>query len=291
MATKHSSHPVALCITASILATCGAQAAESSVNANSPTTAGALSKTTEANTSESWQKPAWVTDLSLGAKESYDDNVLGVSGDGLKPEASWITTISPKVGFNFAPLLGNQKTLQTLSLSYTPDFNFYHDDPSQSYNAHKLGDSINAHNLITYYGEARLTATLTTRQTVTFNYKQWQWVSSTGKVPYFDSTYGLTYHRSTTKPLGVDLGGKILESDYTSGNAITPSGQNSSLRDDLEYSVSIGATYAFTPHFSASLAYTYDIGANGLDNLPASLAPAYREFDHQLVSLGMQYKF
>jgi hypothetical protein len=64
-----------------------------------------------------------VTDLALGARESYDDNVLLVSGNGMAPKSSWVTTVSPKVGFNFAPLVGDQKTLQTLSLSYAPDFN------------------------------------------------------------------------------------------------------------------------------------------------------------------------
>jgi opacity protein-like surface antigen len=449
--------------------------------------AGLLSKTYGADASAvgsgsaSWQKPAWLTDLSLGVKESYDDNLLLVSGNGLAPQSSWVTTVSPKIGFNFAPLLGNQKTLQTLSLSYAPDFNIYENAPSQNYDAHKIGDTIKGqagdfsfsldnaflyndgnhqapiyaqnqiagaganqfdqyrnnyahqvprerlaqtqdratvlfqydwdkfsvrpvaslldYNLMTdwhntkkspwmgyqnyvdrydvnggvdlgykltpklaatlgyrygsqyqqqfptaitsdnhysssdyqrvllglegkpwnwlnvklaggpdfrsynslapvndlhpvkYYGEAVLTATLTPSQTVTFNYKQWQWVSSTGKVPYFDSTFALAYHWNTTKKLGLDLGGKILEGDYTSGNEVNPGGQNSSLRDDREYEISAGVTYAFTTSFSANLAYTYDLGDSAMNNLPASLGPAYRDFEHQVVSLGLQYKF
>jgi hypothetical protein len=453
--------------------------------------AGLLSKTHGAETpavdsgSAAWQKPVWLTDLSLGAKESYDDNVLLVSGHGLAPQSSWVSTVSPKVGFNFAPLLGNQKTLQTLSLIYSPDFNIYHDAPSQSYDAHKIGDTIkgkagdfsfsldnafldndgnqqapiyalnqgaaaagqydkyrstfaqsvprerlaqiqdraaallqydwdkffirpvaallyydlqtdwhntgaapwkgyqnyvdrydvnggadlgykltptlaatlgyrygsqyqqqlpgtidadnhyassdyqrvllglegkpwswlnvklaggpdfrsynslapvNDHNPVKYYGEAVLTATLTPSQTVTFNYKQWQWVSSTGKVPYLDSTYALAYHWKATKQLGWDLGGKVLEADYTGGNedGVTVKSQNSSLRDDVEYEVSTGVTYAFNTHFSANLAYTYDLGKNALNNLPAgnlALSSDYRNFEHQVVSLGLQYKF
>ncbi len=443
-----------------------------------------LSKTYGADTpatavSADWQKPAWLTDLTLGARESYDDNVLLVSGNGLAPQSSWVTTVSPKVGFNFAPLLGNQKTLQTLSLSYAPDFNIYHDAPSQSYYAHKIGDTIkgqagdfsflldnaflyndgdhqapiyalnqisgaganqfdqyrnnyahavarerlaqtqdratirlrydrdkffvrpvaslldynlmtdwhntgaaswkgyqdyvdrydvnggldlgykltpklaatlgyrygsqyqqqfptaitsdshysssdyqrvllglegkpwnwldvklaggpdfrnynsmapvNDRNPVKYYGEAVLTATLTPSQTVTFNYKQWQWVSSSGKVPYLDSTYALTYHWNATKQLGLDLGGKVLESDYTGGN--DNSGTAPSLRDDVEYEVSAGVTCTFNSHLSASLAYTYDRGDNVLGGLPVTLGPAYRNFEHQVVSLGLQYKF
>ena len=429
--------------------------------------------------SDAWQKPVWLTDLSLGVKESYDNNVLLVSGNGMQPQASWVSTVSPKIGFNFAPLLGNQNTntLQTLSLVYSPDFNIYEGASSQSYDAHKIGDTIKGsagdfsysldnaflyndgnkqapiygpadggnsldqyrnnyahqvarerlaqtqdraaivlqydwdqffvrptaslldYNLMTdwhntktspwigyqnyvdrydvnggvdvgykltpklaatlgyryggdyqqrlpvaivggtdthyssstyqrvllglegkpwswlnvkltggpdfrsynsmtpvndlhpikYYGEAVLTVTITPSQTVTFNYKQWQWVASTGKAPYLDSTYALAYHWSATKQLGLDLGGKVLESDYTEGN--DTSGTAPSLRDDMEFEISAGATYAFTPHLSANVAYTYDLGDNAMNNLPASLGPNYREFEHQVVSLGIQYKF
>jgi len=426
-----------------------------------------------------WQKPVWLTDLSLGVKESYDDNLFLVSGNGLTPQSSWVTTVSPKIGFNFAPLLGDQKNLQTLSLVYTPDFNVYHAAPSQSYDAHKIGDTIKgqagdfsysldnaflyndgnhqaeiygpaggaggnafdqfrnnyAHgvprerlaqtqnranvvlqydwdkafvrpvatlldynmmtdlhntgtapwqgyqnyvsrydvnggvdvgykltpklaatlgyryggnyqqqlpatispadrhyssssyqrvllglegkpwnwlnvklaggpdfrdynymtpvadrNPVKYYGEAVLTATLTPDQTLTFNYKQQQWVSSTGKIPEFDSTYGLAYHWSATRQLGLDLGGKVLEADYTEGNDYLGATQPSH-RDDMEYEVSAGVTYAITTHLSTTLAYTYDVGANALNNLPATLGPEYRNFEHQVASIGLQYKF
>jgi hypothetical protein len=431
------------------------------------------------SSSVAWQKPAWLTDLALGVNESYDNNVLLVSGEGMKPQSSWISTVSPKIGFNFAPLLGDQRILQTLSLSYSPDFAIYHDASAESYDAHKIGSTIKgnagdfsflldnaflyndgsqeaetyalnqlggaaanqndkyrnfyaqavprerrnqiqdratvlfqydwnkffvrpaasllyydldtdwhntgaapykgyqnypdrydvnggadlgykvASNLavtlgyryghqyqqqfstaittdshysssdyqrlllglegrlwswlsvklaggpdfrdynpntpvndfhpVTYYGEAVLTATITANQSVTFNYKQWEWVASTGQTPYFDSTYGLTYHWNATKQLGLDLGGKILEADFSSGNDVA--GSAPSLRDDLQYTVSVGVNYAFNASFSANVSYTYDIGDNGLNNLPASLAPDYRSFDHQLVSLGLRYKF
>jgi hypothetical protein len=151
---------------------------------------------------------------------------------------------------------------------------------------------VNDFHPVKYYGEAVLTATLTPSQTVTFNYKQWQWVSSTGKVPYLDSTYALTYHWNATKQLGLDLGGKVLEADYTEGNDnLTVSATAPSLRDDMEYEASASVTYAFNSHLSASLAYTYDLGDNAMNNLPVSLGPAYRDFEHQVVSLGLQFKF
>ena len=425
------------------------------------------------------QKPAWLTDLGVGLREGYDDNVLLVSGEGMQPKASWITTVSPKIGFNFAPLLGKQIPIQTLALSYLPDFAIYHDATSESYNAHKVNQNVkvktgdvtfaldnaflyndgnrvaetyalnqfsgaaanqndkfrnfyaqgvprerrnqmqdratvlfqydwnqffvrpvasllyynlntewhntgaapykgyqnypdrsdvnggadlgykvvsnlavtlgyrygyqyqqkfnptitsdthysssdyqrvllglegkplswlnvklaggpdfrdyNSHAAVsdlhqtTYYGEAVMTATITTNQSVTFSYKQWRWVSSTGLVPYFDSSYALNYHWNATKKLGLDLGGKILEADFTCGN--DNAGSAPSRRDDRQYTISTGATYAFTPHLSAGLNYAYDIGVNVLGNLPANLEPNYRSFDHQLVTLGLQYKF
>jgi len=148
---------------------------------------------------------------------------------------------------------------------------------------------------ITYYGEAQLAATLTPNQTLTFAYKQWQWVSGTGKVPYFDSAYSLSYHWNATKKLGFDLGGKFLEGDYTI--ASTAKTSNACLRDDAQYSLSTGMTYAFTQHFTLNIAYACDFGRNLLDNLPASGNPSpastagYREFDHHTGSITAQYRF
>jgi len=421
-----------------------------------------------------FQKPAWLTDLSAGIKESHDDNLLLVADKtpGMSAQASWITTISPKVGFNFAPLLGTQKTLQTLSLVYAPDFALYHDASSENYNAHKLanvikgktgdfsfaldnaflfndGDSaapiyalgqgaaaeqadknrsafatgaprerrkqiqdratvvlqydvdkffirptasllfydlmtdwhkssvapykgyqnyvdradvnggldlgckvttdlavtvgyryghqyqqafgpavdatnqsssdyqrillglegkpwkwltvklaggpdfrdynssapMNDHHPVCYYGEASLTAAITGTQSLSFTHKYWRWVASTGKYAYTDSSYALAYHWNATKQLGFDLSAKYAEGDYTEAT------DSQCLRDDAMYSLSAGVGYAFTSHFSASLTYGYDLGRNQQDNLPASGYASYRDFDHQLVSLGAQWKF
>ena len=398
------------------------------------------------------QKPAWLTDLSLGVKESYDDNILLVSGNQMQPQSSWITTISPKLGFNFVPLLGDQNTLQTLSFIYAPEFAVYHNAPSESYDAHKINNTIKGatgnfsfnlindflyndgsevaptyalnqtgaqdydkyrnfyafaparerrdqiqdrsaislqydwdeffvrpvasllyynlktdwHNAgaapylgyqnfpdrydvnggadlgykitsslavtlgyryghqyqqqfpstitsdshysssdyqrvlvglegklwswlnvrlmagpdfrdynlmapvndfhpVTYYAEAALTATITPNQTLAFNYKQWEWVASTGLVPFFDSTFALSYHWNATKKLGLDLGGRIQEADFGSGNDLA--GTAPSLRDDIQYTVSAGVNYAFSPRLNASLTCNYDLGGNLLNNL------------------------
>ncbi len=99
-------------------------------------------------------KPAWVTDCSVGMKEGYDNNVFMSGVDAkylppaytvpagsvaaLKDRYSWITTVSPKVGVNLAPLLGSQTNLPALTLTYAPDLVVYHDQTSESYNAQRV---------------------------------------------------------------------------------------------------------------------------------------------------------
>jgi hypothetical protein len=425
-------------------------------------------------------KPIWMPELSLGVSESYDDNIFGVSGHGLAPQSSWITTISPKIGFDFAPLLGSQSPFQALSLSYTPDFVMFHEAPTEDHDAHKFGTDIKGafddfsfaldnnflyndgskiaptyalnqlsgplanqldkyrnqfantpprerrdqiqdreatllqydmgrtfiratssllyynmdtifhntakapylgyqnypdrsdvnggtdfgyrvatnlaltlgyrygsqfqqqfspsisptdshyssstyqqvlfgaegkpfdwltaklaggpdfrdynpntpvHNLhpTKYYGEAALTATITSNQSLTFDYKQWNWVSSSGYVPEFDSSYALNYHWNATRQLGFDLGATILEADYTGG--YDTNGTAPSIRADRLYTLSSGVTYAFTPQLSANLRYSFNAGNNELYTIPASSHPAYKNFIDQVISLGLLYKF
>ena len=175
-------------------------------------------------------------------------------------------------------LEGNPWERLNVKLAGGPDF--------RSYNSLA---PVNDFHPVKYYGEAVIAATLTTNQTLAFNYKQWQWVSATGKVPYFDSLFALTYHWKATKRLSLDLGGKIQEADFTSGNEIT--GSALSLRDDRQYTLSAGVNYAFTDNFNASLTYAYDLGQNVLANLPSNLEPDYRNFNHNLVAISLGCKF
>ena len=77
-----------------------------------------------------------------------------------------------------------------------PDFRSYEGDSATHITP------VNDLNPVKYYGEALLIAKLTAADTLTFKYKQWQWLSTLGKVPYFDSTYDLSYHRKLTSKLG-----------------------------------------------------------------------------------------
>lgn len=425
-----------------------------------------------------WQKPAWLTDLSAGTRETYDNNVLLVSGNGMGPQYSWITTVSAKVGLNFAPLLGDQHILKTFTLVYSPDFNFYNQAPQETYNAQRFGDSIKAsagnlafsldnaflyndgsrvapiyaesqaaggntddryrnffaqavprerrrqiqdrgtvaiqynvnnffvrptastiyYNLDTIFhnagvapyigyqnwpdrydanggadagyqltpglavtagyryghqyqmqfpeditptdrhfsssdyqraliglegnlaswltakisagpdfrdynsmapvsdyhpiypfAEATVTANLSANQTLAFYTKEWEWVASTGLVPYYDSLYSLNYHWNATRHWGFDLGGKLMHANFAGGDDFA--GTAPSLRNDIEYSVALGVTYNFTQNLNVNVAYNYNLGRNLLDDLAAKYAPSYRNFNEDLLTFGVQYKF
>jgi hypothetical protein len=140
-----------------------------------------------------------------------------------------------------------------------------------------------------YFGEASATASFAGNQSITLNYRDYIFVSSTGLVPFEEYTYGLVYHWSATKQLGFDLGARLFQHNYTLGNDLA--GSAPSLRDDYEYEGSVGVTYALTTHLTASLGYTYDKGWNGIDDLAANYAPGYRNFEDGVVTAGFQYRF
>jgi hypothetical protein len=64
-----------------------------------------------------WTKPAWLSDLSFGVKESYDDNLFRVSGKGLPTESSWVDALSLKLGLDLSSwVAADPGTIQTFSL-------------------------------------------------------------------------------------------------------------------------------------------------------------------------------
>jgi hypothetical protein len=89
--------------------------------------------------SSGWTKPAWLSDLAVSAKETYDDNVLGVSGIGLPEKSSWINSFSLKLGLNFVPLLGDGGAVKTFTLVYQPERFSFDNFSAEDYTAHRLG--------------------------------------------------------------------------------------------------------------------------------------------------------
>ncbi|MBC8096347.1 MAG: hypothetical protein H7Y43_11085 [Akkermansiaceae bacterium] len=165
----------------------------------------------------------------------------------------------------------------TVAIVGGPDFRSYADTAP-----------VNDRTPVKYYGEASITAQPTAKDTLAFKYKQFQWVASTGKVPYFDSSYTLTYNRKLTSKLLLDLSGRILSSDYTS--ALTAIGAKSNNRDDWMYTAATGLAYTFTPNLSASVTYSIDFGRNNQDAL-TTVAREQREFQRQLLGVAGTLKF
>ena len=426
-----------------------------------------------------WQKPAWLSDLAVSAKGTYDDNVLGVSGLGLPEKSSWVSSFSLKLGLNFVPLLDKGSAVKTFTLVYQPEKFSFDNFSSEDYTAHRLGvvlkgksgnftfsvdnaflfvdgnkvaptyalnqlagaaanqndkfrnnyahslarerrnqsqdrytiqaqytsgnvfirpvSSLTMFNLNTYlhntgaapykgyqdyvdrydvnggldlgykltpdlavtlgyrdgyqyqqrfaaainsdqhyasgsyqrvlvglegklskdvtvklaagpdfrdynthaamnnlrttryYAEGSVAVAVAPDQSLALNYKKWVFVASTGLVPYVDTTVGLTYHWTVNKQWGFDAGLKLLEADYTMGNDVA--GSAPSRRDDLDYGASLGLSYAFTPHLLVAATYNYDTGKNGAQNLPATLFADYRQFQHNVTAVSVQYKF
>jgi hypothetical protein len=242
---------------------------------------------------------------SLSPYKGYQDYVdrydVNVGADlGFKLNPGWALILGYRDGYQFQQqfaeainsdqhfssnhyqriLLGLEGKLDwlTVKLAAGPDFRDFNPDTPIS-NLHTTR----------FYGEAAVTAEFSPSQSITANYKDYIFVSSTGLVPYEEYTYSLVYHSSVTKKLGLNLGAKFFEHNYTLGNDVA--GSAPSLRDDFDYEGLAGITYAVTPHLIASAGYNFDDGQNGLSSLPAKYEPSYRFFKEGVFSVGLQYRF
>jgi opacity protein-like surface antigen len=247
----------------------------------------------------------YLFNTSKAPYEGYQDWInrydVNAGGDlGFKVAPNWAITLGYRYGYQYQEqfsklinsdqhfssnhyqrvLLGLEGKLDwlTVKLAAGPDFREFNPDTP-----------ITDLHTTRYYGEAALTANFSQSQSLTFNYKDYIFVSSTGLVPYEEYTYSLLYHWSATKQLGVDLGAKLFQHNYTLGDDIA--GSAPSLRDDFDYEGLGGVTYAITPHLIASVTYNYDDGRNGLSTLPAKYAPSYRDFEEGVFAVGVQYRF
>jgi hypothetical protein len=415
-----------------------------------------------------WEKPDWLTELSLAVHESNDSNVYLQNVGPLQNKPSFVTTVSPKIGIDLAPLFGKPDLLQVASFIYAPDFLIFENAPTQSYNAQRFatglkgkdGDfSYSLDNAFTYidgndfaplfpksynaygtgtvrerldqlqdrakislredvgdffirptasflgydlqtkhvnpsaldgyqnyvdrfdvnggvdlgykvdpndaftlgyrygeqnqqglpfasyetkkgveiqssndyqrvllgyegkpakwltlaiqagpdfrsynaatpiptedlnevkaFAEGSATAELTSLDTLALKYNRWSWVSSTGKVPYVDSLYDLSYRRKLTDKLTFQAGARAANSNYdtnTLGTAGAPSPRN-----DWEYTLSAGLKYDFTANLSADVSYSQDWGRSDDDVSDATAND--RSFERSVVSIGTKWAF
>ena len=129
------------------------------------------------------------------------------------------------------------------------------------------------------YAEASITVSPTKADALTFKYKRWNWVSSTGVNAYLDTSYDASFRHQITTDLQLELGLRASNSDYNP----------SSLRNDWDYTASAGLKYAVTKNLGVDLSYAYDRGHN--DQYEGVTIPATREFQRSIVSTGVTWKF
>lgn len=102
-------------------------------------------KASDIQKDEAFKKPDWLKEVSVTFKESYDSNIYQANFGNLANKDSWISTVIPRVAFDFAPLLDldpGEKCVETLALSYAPEINTYHGAESENYTSHKIGTAI-----------------------------------------------------------------------------------------------------------------------------------------------------
>jgi hypothetical protein len=424
-----------------------------------------------------WTKPVWLTDLSFSYKESYDDNILGVSGYGLPLESSWVDAVGLKFGVNVAPFLSSSH-LSLFSFTYNPEKVTYTAASQEDYTAHRLGTAVKytdgalsfnldqnflyndgnklaptyalnqlggaaanqndkyrnnfAHaparerrnqfqdkytaslqydadpyfyravsslalfdmntyqfntsnapykgyqnytsrydlnagfdfgykilpglyftlgyrvgeqeqdqfgisinsdrhfssnnyqrvlfgaegkvGLLTlkaaagpdfrdfnpntpiandqttrFYGEGSASIALPAHESLTFAFKEYVWVASTGIAPEIDTLASAVYHVDITKAVGFDAGYKFQKANYTLGNDTAGSGP--AFRDDIDLSWNLGLNYKVTKQFSVTAGYAHEQGRNIDSELLAKYFPDYRDFVRGISTIGVQYKF
>jgi opacity protein-like surface antigen len=157
-------------------------------------------------------------------------------------------------------------------------------------------------NPVTFYGEGSLTAKASVDDTISFNYRQWRWVSSTGCSPDNESSYDLGYKHRFADQWSGKLGVRAQSADYSCGESWTSGNHNPVAalpyyKNDWLYVFSAGVQYDVTANLSLDIAYAASLGRNAQDaadlaKMSGNQLPALkRQFDDQVVSLGAKFKF
>lgn len=251
------------------------------------------SKPVSVESASVWEKPVWLTDLSLRVGESYDSNVYltgndVASGDHIatKNKGSAVTTISPKIGVDFATLLDKDSIVKVFSLGYAPDFVLFHNASTESYAAHRLTTNLKAkadnvtftlenallfingdHEGLAYPSGASAYANSTIRE------RRDQWQDRTKATVKVD--LGPIFVRPTFSLLYYDLGTSFQNvTGYT--NFID--------RYDINGGTDVG--YNVTKDVAFTLGYRY--GRQSQAALPFDLAQINASSDYQRVLFGVE---
>jgi hypothetical protein len=247
----------------------------------------------------SW-KPAWFTDAGLTVKESYDDNVFmsGVSQGSvpvgtttLKDQSSYITTVSPKAGFNVASSLDAGSNLELLAFTYAPDFVMYHSLPSENYDAHRLilavkgkdGEfSYKVDSTVVYVDASRVAPAYPGNL-----FNAWATINAFQRREQLNDRSALTLQydmdRWFIRPGATVAYYGMMTEIKDPGLSTTPSGyQNYCTRYDVNGGADIG--YMFSRDMAATAGYRY--GSQGQEQY--SFAPYSSPSDYQRLLLGVE---
>jgi len=277
------------------------------LTASVPAVAGETAKqVTPAASASIWEKPAWLTDLSLRVGESYDTNVyLGgvdvVPGDNvaLRNKSSTVTTISPKIGVDFAKLLDKDSILKVFSFGYSPDFVIFQDASSETYSLHRFTTAIKGkaspvtfslENAFTYIngsddglfypGGASAYANGTIRERRT----QWQDRSKASVKIDLNESF---FIRPTASLLYYDLGTNFLTTSASTVDPVHPAGYTNFIdRYDLNGGADVG--YNVNKDVAFTLGYRY--GHQSQANLPlyVDATQTNASSDYQRVLAGVE---
>jgi hypothetical protein len=158
-----------------------------------------------------------------------------------------------------------------------PQFTHYTDDRPDHGGVAALGpigdDPVNV------YAEASATVSPTQSDAFVLKYKRWNWVSSTGKNAYLDSSVDASYRHQFTEKLQLQLGFRVSNADYNP----------SAYRNDWLYTTSAGFRYAFTKNLTGDISYAWDQGAD--DQVYGITNPTTRNFERHVVSTGVTWAF
>lgn len=249
-----------------------------------------------------FKKPVWLTDMSVGFKEGYDDNVYMSGVDkkflpatytvpvgsvaALKDRWSWITTVSAKVGVDFAPVLKSED-LQTVSLVYAPDVFRYSEQPAENNDAHRITTTIkgkdepfswNLNNSFVFVDGSRFGPVypgdlLSAWNTVAPRERREQVQDRANPVIQYDQENW--FIRGTASLLDYDMMTKLLDVDGY---------QNYVSRYDVNGGADLG--YKIEPQLAATLGYRY--GSQYQQKL--FFSPDTSSSDYQRLLLGVEGK-
>ncbi len=159
-----------------------------------------------------------------------------------------------------------------------PDFRNYEGDSATHITP------VNDLNPVKYYGEALLTAKFTAADSLIFKYKQWQWLSTLGKVPVFRQHFRLELSPETDEQTGSGFGRRLLSVGFYQRKSVHLRAERFAIHrvssDSATPSTPISASTPLTPMIGAATTKT----ASPIRKTASSTASLFRSERSQILS-------